>query len=89
MQIEVVCDEKGTVISIGRPGAVRDEPHDANVEVAVPLPGQQVHKIELPPELEMKPFLDLHNEFRVELKGGRPGFVRVKHSTKPDRKRSR
>ncbi len=81
MQVTVVCDEKGKIISIGRPGAVGDEPSDAKVEVAVPLPGQQVHKIDLPPEIEKKPFLDLHNEFRVDLKGERPRFVRVQSST--------
>ncbi len=77
MEVVVICDEEGKILSIGRPGPVEDEPSDAPVEIAIPLPGQQVHRVDLPPELEEKPLADLGNEFRVAVQGERSGFVRV------------
>ncbi len=84
MRLEVVSDERGNIISIGKPDAVGDESYDDQVEVAVPLLGQQVHEIELPRDLEKKSLLDIHKGFRLDLEGERPRLVRVEDASRED-----
>ncbi len=84
MQLVVVSDEKGRIISLGRPRDVGGPPSASTVAEAEP--GQQVHYIDLTPELEWKPLLDLHSKYRVDLKAKRPGLVRIEDSTESKKK---
>jgi len=80
-KVLVVCDKHGKIISLGRPTEVGDEPSEIPGIEVDPEPGQFVHYIDVPAELEKLRLLDLHNEFRMDLKGKRPRFVRVQSST--------
>jgi len=84
MKLLVVCDQQGKIISLGRPRDVGGAPTASTVVEAEP--GQQVHHIDLTPELEWKPLIDLHNEYRVDLKVKRPCLVRIEHSKEPKKK---
>ena len=86
MEVVVISDEEGRILSIGRSRPVEDGSSDALVENAIPLPGQQIHRVDLPLELQEKPLSDLHNEFRVAVQGELPGFVRVRDSAEPGSK---
>jgi hypothetical protein len=62
MKIHVITDANGEIVATLRPG----EPHDdVSVALAVPLPGQEVHEVELPKELEQIRNADqLHKELK-------------------------
>lgn len=85
----MVCDKHGKIISLHRPVGVADEPSETPSIGVEPGSGQLVHYIDLPAELERLRLLDVHKEFRVDLKGERPRFVRVEDSTKPYRKKKK
>jgi hypothetical protein len=70
MKFSVVSDQHGNIVSILRPGDVGDKVSGimkAGVEAA---PGQTVHEIEAPKELEKVNLLDIHKQFKVDLKKG-------------------
>lgn len=84
MNVIVVCEEQGKIISLSRLGEIADG--SSGVTGVAPLPGQFVHEIHLPEEFQKIPLLELHNKFCVDLKGEHPCFVRVQDLMKPEKK---
>ena len=87
MKAFVLCDEHGKVIAIGRPEEVEGEPSESEIERLVPQSGQRAYEIDLPAELEKVPLLKLNYQFRVDLKGKSPRFMRVREATEPSKKK--
>jgi hypothetical protein len=70
MKLSIVSDKQGNIVSITQPGDVGDKISGiakAGVEAA---PGQTVHEIDLPRELEKVNLLDIHKSYKVDLKKG-------------------
>ncbi|MBZ5636675.1 MAG: hypothetical protein LAO55_26415 [Acidobacteriia bacterium] len=70
MKLSIVSDKHGNIVSITQPGDVGDKVSGiikAGVEAA---PGQTVHEIEVPRELEKVNLLDIHKGYKVDLKKG-------------------
>ena len=82
MKVVVVSDENGEIISIGRRAHPVDDESSgtARVEFAA-VDGKHVYQIELTEEFERRSLVELHDEFRVELKDGGPRFVRGHQGT--------
>ena len=87
MKAFVVSDDQGRIISISKPGDVGDQPSGIAEAGIFPEAGQHIHYIDLPAELEKKPLLDLHTEFRVDLRGERPRLVKAQDFTEPFREK--
>ena len=83
MKVVVVCDDRGKIIAIGRPGGISDKSSGVARVGAVPGSGHRVHDIDLPKELEKIPLPDIHKGFRVDLKGKHPRLVQTQdHNVK-------
>jgi hypothetical protein len=66
MKIYVITNDKGNVVSTARASA--GSPGGITVEKPIPLPGQKVHHIELPKELEeLKNAEQLHHRLQTHI----------------------
>ncbi len=87
MKVIVVYDEKGRIISVTRHADASTQPSGIVKLGVIPGSGQHAHEIKLPPELEKEPLLNLHSEFRVEVKSKRPFLVRGAYLTEQTEKK--
>ncbi len=85
MKALILSDAQGRIISIGKPGDVGEEPSGIVGAGIVPEVGQHIHFVDLSAELEKKPLLTLHTEYRVDVKGERASLVRAKDFKEPFR----
>jgi hypothetical protein len=66
MKISIVSDQHGKILSISQSGDVGEKVSGIAKAGIYPEAGQTTHEVELPPELEKTPLLDLHNKFRID-----------------------
>jgi len=70
MKIYVITNDKGNVVSTARDSA--GSPGGITVAKPIPLPGQKVHHIELPKELEeLKDAGQLHDRLKTYIPKGK------------------
>lgn len=72
MKLSIVSDQNGKIISISQFGDVGDKISGITKAGISPEPGQSVHEIDLPQELESVSILDIHKGFKLDLSKG-PG----------------
>ena len=72
MKLSIVSDQQGKILSISQFGDVGDKVSGITKAGISPEPGQSVHEIDLPQELEEVSLLDIHNGFKLDLSKG-PG----------------
>ncbi len=82
MKVQVLSDERGRIISLSIPGDVRGVSGIVKAGV-LPRAGQTIHLLDVPPELEKRPLLDLHRGLRVDVFGDKPRLVPVEHFIEP------
>ena len=87
MKALVIHDDQGRIISVSRPGDVGDEPSGIAGAGILPEPGQYANYVELPEKLKDEQFLDLHKDFRVEVKGEQVRLVKAQDFTEPFREK--
>lgn len=83
MRIHVVSDYQGRIISISKPEEVGHVASGIGAAGIVPEAGQRVHVVELPERLQKRPLLELHQEFRVQVKGDKARLVHAKEIKGP------
>jgi len=82
MKVHVVSDDRGRIVSLSVLGDVRGVSGIVKAGVLT-KPGQSTHVLEVPPEFEKRPLLELHRALRVEASGDKARFVRLEHFTEP------
>ena len=82
MKVQVVSDERGRIVSLSVLEDLRGVSGIAKAGV-LPRPGQIVHTIDVPAELEKRPLLDLHRSMRVDVSQGKPRLVLAEHFIEP------
>jgi hypothetical protein len=70
MKLSIVSDKHGNIVSITQPGDVGDKVSGIIKAAVEAAPGQTVHEIEVPRELEKVNLLDIHKGYKVDLKKG-------------------
>jgi hypothetical protein len=82
MKANVVSDERGRIISLSIPGDLSGLSGIAKAGVLL-KPGQHTHSLDIPPELEKTPLLELHRMLRVEGMGEKARLVKQAHFIEP------
>jgi len=82
MKVQVVSDERGRIVSLSVPGDVRGVSGIARAGV-LPRAGQRSHLLDVPPEYENRPLLDLHRTLRVDISGEKARLVPMEHFIEP------
>ena len=72
MKLNVVSDPQGKILSVSHFGDVGDKVSGITKAGVAVEPGQSVHEIDLPSELETLSLLDIHKDFKLDLSKG-PG----------------
>lgn len=72
MKLSIVSDQQGRILSISQFGDVGDKVSGITNAGISPEPGQSVHEIDLPQELEKVSLLDIHKGFKLDVSKG-PG----------------
>ena len=75
MQVLVVADKQGKILSVSRLGDVGEMVSGVGRAGVFPLAGQVVHEVELPENLRSRPLLELHSTMQVQVVKGRPSLV--------------
>ncbi len=86
MRVLVVADDQGRILSISKPGDVEDSESGIGAAGVLPDLGQRVHSLELSEELASRPLLELHQEFRLELRGAEARLVSGRDFVEPFRR---
>jgi hypothetical protein len=86
MKVQVVSDDRGKIVSVSVAGDLRGVSGIARAGV-LPRAGQKVYVLDVPPELEKRPLLELHRGLFVDTSGGQPRLVPVEHFIEPWLKR--
>jgi hypothetical protein len=81
VKVTVVSDQAGRIISVAREEDVSPVPSGIIKTGAEPAPGNIIHCLDLPPELQREivsggSMTKLHTEFLVELRGSIPRLIR-------------
>lgn len=86
MMVNVVYDDNGMIISIGKPGDVAGKPSGIGAAGVITSPGQHFKTLELPKEHERESLLNLHTLLRVHSAGGKVALVHSKGFIEPFRR---
>jgi hypothetical protein len=86
MQVHVVFDDQGRIVSIGKPGDVAGRPSGIRAAGVLTEPGQHFKVLELAKEWETEPLLNLHSMLRVEAVGERVRLVASRDFIEPFRR---
>lgn len=82
MKVNVVSDERGRIISLSVPGDISGLSGIARAGVLL-KPGQYIHTLDIPLELEKASLLELHRTLRVEGVGDKARLVKLEQFTEP------
>jgi hypothetical protein len=82
MKVQVVSDERGRIVSLSVTGDLRGVSGIAKAGV-MPRARQKVYVLDVPPEFEKRPLLELHRGLRVDTSGGQTRFVPVEQFIEP------
>jgi hypothetical protein len=80
MKLLVVSDERGRIVSLSVPGDVSGISGIGKAGV-LPKSGQLIHTLDVPPEFEKHPLLELHRVLRVDGVGAKARLVSLEKFT--------
>jgi hypothetical protein len=83
MRVQVVSDHQGRIISLSKLEDIGHQPSGIGGAGIVAQPGQHVHFLDLPKELQLRSLLDIHGEFRVHVQGDKVHLVSAKEFRGP------
>ncbi len=87
MQILVVHNRQGRILSVSRLGDVGEMVSGVARAGVFPQPNQKVHEVEVPDALRELSLLDLHSTMQVRVVKGRPSLVPVERGRKKTKKK--
>jgi hypothetical protein len=70
MKVSIVSDQHGNIVSISQFGDVGDQISGITKAGIDTEPGQSVHEIDLPKELEKVSLLDIHKSYKLDISHG-------------------
>jgi hypothetical protein len=83
MDVYVVSDELGHIISISRPGDVGEQVSGIARAGVFPESGHQAHLVQLPERFHELPLLELHEQLRLDTTAGAPRLVAAEEFVEP------
>lgn len=83
MQVQVVSDAQGRIISLSRMGDVGEQVSGITRAGVFAEKDQHVHLVELPEEHRETPLVELHERLRLDVWSGRPRLVPAEKFVEP------
>ncbi len=77
MKVSIVSDQRGNILSVSQFGDVGDQVSGITNAGINTEPGQVVHQIDLPQELEKVSLLDIHKGYKLDLSKGQGQLVKA------------
>jgi hypothetical protein len=89
MQVLVVSNRQGRILSVSRLGDVGEMVSGVGRAGVFPEANQKVHEVEVPEQFTERSLLDLHSTMQVRVVKGRPSLVPVERGRKNTKKNTK